>query len=33
VGLEDPRDIVADLAQALDVARNVEPVASYSSTK
>jgi cystathionine beta-lyase/cystathionine gamma-synthase len=33
VGLEDPRDIIADLAQALDVARNVEPVASYSSTR
>jgi cystathionine beta-lyase/cystathionine gamma-synthase len=33
VGLEDPRDIIADLAQALDVARNVEPIASYSSTK
>jgi cystathionine beta-lyase/cystathionine gamma-synthase len=32
VGLEDPRDIIADLAQALEVARNAEPVASYSST-
>jgi cystathionine beta-lyase/cystathionine gamma-synthase len=32
VGLEDPRDIIADLAQALEVARNAEPVTSYSST-
>jgi cystathionine beta-lyase/cystathionine gamma-synthase len=32
VGLENPRDIIADLAQALEVARNAEPVASYSST-
>jgi cystathionine beta-lyase/cystathionine gamma-synthase len=27
VGLEDPRDIIADLSQALDVARRSEPVA------
>ena len=27
VGLEDPRDIIADLSQALDVARKSEPVA------
>jgi cystathionine beta-lyase/cystathionine gamma-synthase len=33
VGLEDPRDIIADLSQALDVARKNEPVASYSSTR
>jgi cystathionine beta-lyase/cystathionine gamma-synthase len=37
VGLEDPRDIIADLSQALDVARKqaprIEPVASYSSTR
>jgi cystathionine beta-lyase/cystathionine gamma-synthase len=33
VGLEDPRDIIADLSQALDVARKCEPVASYSSTR
>jgi cystathionine beta-lyase/cystathionine gamma-synthase len=33
VGLEDPRDIIADLSQALDVARSSEPVASYSSTR
>jgi cystathionine beta-lyase/cystathionine gamma-synthase len=33
VGLEDPRDIIADLSQALDVARKSEPVATYSSTR
>jgi cystathionine beta-lyase/cystathionine gamma-synthase len=33
VGLEDPRDIIADLSQALDVARKSEPVASYSSSR
>jgi cystathionine beta-lyase/cystathionine gamma-synthase len=33
VGLEDPRDIIADLAQALDVVRRSEPVVSYSSTR
>lgn len=33
VGLEDPRDIIADLSQALDVARKSEPVTSYSSTR
>jgi cystathionine beta-lyase/cystathionine gamma-synthase len=26
VGLENPRDIIADLSQALDVARKSEPV-------
>ncbi len=31
VGLEDPRDIIADLAQALDQVRAAEPAASYSS--
>lgn len=31
VGLEDPRDIIADLSQALEQARAAEPVASYSS--
>jgi cystathionine beta-lyase/cystathionine gamma-synthase len=33
VGLEDPRDIIADLSQALDVARRSEPVAIPSSQK
>jgi cystathionine beta-lyase/cystathionine gamma-synthase len=33
VGLEDPRDIIADLSQALDVARRSQPVASYSSSR
>ncbi|HEY3989415.1 MAG TPA: PLP-dependent aspartate aminotransferase family protein [Acidobacteriaceae bacterium] len=33
VGLEDPRDIIADLSQALDAARRREPVATYSSTR
>ena len=33
VGLEDPRDIIAALSQALDVARKSEPVASYSSSR
>ena len=33
VGLEDPRDIIADLSQALDVARRTEAVETYSSTK
>jgi cystathionine beta-lyase/cystathionine gamma-synthase len=33
VGLEDPRDIIADLSQALDVARRTEPAAAYSSTR
>jgi cystathionine beta-lyase/cystathionine gamma-synthase len=33
VGLEDPRDIIADLSQALDAARKSEPVASYSSSR
>src|SRR6201996_2445448 len=33
VGLEDPRDIIADLSQALDVARSSESVGAYSSTR
>ena len=33
VGLENPRDIIADLSQALDVARKSEPFATYSSTR
>ena len=33
VGLEDPRDIIADLSQALDVTRSSESVAAYSSTR
>jgi cystathionine beta-lyase/cystathionine gamma-synthase len=33
VGLENPSDIIADLSQALDVARKSEPVAIYSSTR
>ncbi len=32
VGLEDPRDIIADLSQALDRARMVEAAISYSAT-
>jgi methionine-gamma-lyase len=31
VGLENPRDIIADLSQALDVARKSEPVAKAFS--
>lgn len=33
VGLEDPRDIIADLSQALDVARRAVPAVSYSGSR
>jgi cystathionine beta-lyase/cystathionine gamma-synthase len=33
VGLENPSDIIADLSQALNVARKSESLASYSSTR
>lgn len=33
VGLEDPRDIIADLAQALERARAAEPAVSYSAAR